>query len=116
MFAAETAKPAFCPPPDQELLLNVVFGTGGGRALHAEILRPKVPPNEPMPAVLLIHGGGWSGGTHLTYYAPWLVSQGYVTAIMRLSSLTLASIWRTVSFSKRSKLKPSTLNEATAAA
>lgn len=78
--AAETPKPKFRPPPGQELLSNVVFGTGGGRELHAEILMPKEPPKEPMPAVLLIHGGGWAGGSHLGYYAPWLVEKGYFTA------------------------------------
>ena len=78
-LAAETPKPKFRPPPGQELLSNVVFGTGGGRELHAEILRPQPPPKEPMPAVLFIHGGGWAGGTHLIY-APWLVERGYFTA------------------------------------
>ncbi len=78
--AAEAPKPKFRPPPGQELLSDVVFGTGGGRELHAEILRPKDPPKEPMPAVLLIHGGGWAGGSHIGYYAPWLVEKGYFTA------------------------------------
>ena len=83
-FIVQELKPrnqpaVFAAPPGQELLSNVVFGTGGGRDLHAEILRPKEPLKEPMPAVLIIHGGGWSGGNHLTY-APWLVQQGYFTA------------------------------------
>jgi acetyl esterase/lipase len=77
--AAENPRQKFRPPPGQELLSEVVFGTGGGRELHAEILRPKEPPKEPMPAVLLIHGGGWAGGTHYNY-APWLVEKGYFTA------------------------------------
>jgi acetyl esterase/lipase len=82
-FAAEPPKARdksnFRPPPGQELISDFVFGTGGGRELHAEILRPKEPPKEPMPAVLIIHGGGWAGGTHLVY-APWLVEKGYFTA------------------------------------
>jgi hypothetical protein len=47
-----------------ELLRDVEIGTGGGRALHVDIARPKEPPRAPMPAVLWIHGGGWSGGSH----------------------------------------------------
>ena len=78
--AADAARPKFRAPPGQELLSDVVIGTGGGRELHAEILMPKEPPQEPMPAVLLIHGGGWSGGSHLGYCAPWLVEKGYFTA------------------------------------
>lgn len=76
---AEKPQPKFRPPAGQELISDFVFGTGGGRELHAEILRPKDPPKEPMPAVLFIHGGGWAGGTHLIY-APWLVEKGYFTA------------------------------------
>ena len=78
--AAEPPRRMLRPPPGQEFLPDVVFGTGGGRELHAEILRPKETPKEPMPAVLLIHGGGWAGGSHLGYYAPWLVEKGYFTA------------------------------------
>ena len=79
-YAAEKQQPKFSPPADQDLLSNVVFGAVGGRELHAEILRPKEPPKELMPAVLLIHGGGWAGGSHIGYYAPWLVAHGYFTA------------------------------------
>jgi len=77
---AAKAIPEFRAPAGQERLTNVVYGTGGGRELHAEILRPITPPAEPMPAVLLIHGGGWAGGSHLGYFAPWLVEKGYFTA------------------------------------
>jgi len=47
-----------------ELLRDVEIGTGGGRALHADIARPKTPPAGLMPAVLWIHGGGWTSGSH----------------------------------------------------
>jgi len=78
--AAEKPQPKFSPPAGQDLISDVIFGVVGGRELHAEILRPKEPPNELMPAVLLIHGGGWAGGAHIGYYAPWLVAQGFFTA------------------------------------
>ena len=78
--AAEKTQPTFSPPAGQDLLSDVVYGAAGGRELHAEILRPKEPPKELMPAVLLIHGGGWAGGSHIGYYAPWLVAHGYFTA------------------------------------
>ena len=74
------AKPKFHAPAGQELLSDVVIGTGGGRELHAEILRPQKAPSAPMPAVILIHGGGWAWGKHTDYRAPWLVEKGYFTA------------------------------------
>jgi acetyl esterase/lipase len=78
--AAASAKPAYRPSADVEVLEDVVYGTVGGKELHVDIARPKRPPAEPMPAVLLIHGGGWSGGTHKGYAPVWLAQHGYFTA------------------------------------
>jgi acetyl esterase/lipase len=53
-----------------EMLKDIVIGTGGGRALHADIARPKTRGTQYagsaglMPAVLWIHGGGWTSGSH----------------------------------------------------
>ena len=68
------------PPPGVEVIHNVEIGQGGSRALHAEIARPLAAPSTPMPAVLWIHGGGWSGGTHKSSPAIWLATKGYFTA------------------------------------
>jgi len=59
---------------------NVVIGQGGGRDLHVDIAFPTAPPAQPMPAVLMIHGGGWSGGTHKGFLPAELVAQGYFVA------------------------------------
>ena len=67
-------------PPGVELIHDVEIGTGGGRVLHAEIARPINPPSGPMPAIIAIHGGGWSGGTHKFNQAMFLATQGYFTA------------------------------------
>jgi acetyl esterase/lipase len=53
-------------PEGVELIHDVVIGTGGGHDLHVEIARPKILPKEPMPVMLQIHGGGWTGGSHKT--------------------------------------------------
>jgi len=66
--------------PGVEILEEVEIGTGGGRTLHAKIARPKDPPVTPMPAVLWIHGGGWSGGSHKNNRAEWLATNGFFTA------------------------------------
>ena len=67
-------------PEGVEIIHDVEIGTGGGHALHAEIARPKEPPKSPMPAVLWIHGGGWSGGSHKGNRAMMLATHGYFTA------------------------------------
>ena len=57
------AQNAVTVPPDVELIRDVEFGQGGGRALKLHIIRPKNPPAEPMPVVVYIHGGGWTAGS-----------------------------------------------------
>ncbi|MFA5189726.1 MAG: alpha/beta hydrolase [Verrucomicrobiia bacterium] len=86
-FTAEPTQPAkpkgppkFQKPSGVELIHDVEIGKGGDRVLHAEIARPEKPPGKPMPAVLWIHGGGWSGGSHRGNGALWLATQGYFTA------------------------------------
>lgn len=49
-------------PPDVELIRDIVYGTGGGRPLKVDILRPKSLPENPMPVIVWVHGGGWRGG------------------------------------------------------
>lgn len=49
-------------PGDVELIRNVEYGTGGGRPLKLDIVRPKKQPNKLMPVVAFIHGGGWKSG------------------------------------------------------
>jgi acetyl esterase/lipase len=80
-----TAKPL--PPlhlPDNvEELKDVVIGMGGTRDLHADILRLKTPPVAPMPAIILIHGGGWKQGSYHRVNAtvPFAVKGYFVASI-----------------------------------
>jgi len=50
-------------PDDIELVRDIEFGKGGDRALRLHLVRPKTPPTELMPAIVYIHGGGWTGGS-----------------------------------------------------
>ena len=66
-------------PNDVELIRDVVFGTGGGRELRLNIIRPKNPPQKPMPVVVWIHGGAWRAGTKEGLRTVPLAQRGYFT-------------------------------------
>jgi acetyl esterase/lipase len=48
---------------DVTFIRDVEYGKGGGHPLLMDIVRPKDTPKDPMPAIVFIHGGGWSGGS-----------------------------------------------------
>ncbi|MEX2658755.1 MAG: alpha/beta hydrolase [Acidimicrobiales bacterium] len=58
---------------------GLVFGTGGERQLHCDVFRPE-GATEPLPGVLLVHGGSWRTGdrTQLRGYGILLGRAGYV--------------------------------------
>ncbi len=65
---------------------GVVFGTGGGRDLRCDIFTPPGSP-QPAPGVLLLHGGGWSGGDRGQL-------RGYGILLGRLGYVCMASEYR----------------------
>ncbi len=69
---------------------NLVFGTGGGRDLKLDLY---VPNGEgPHPAVMLVHGGGWIGGTKEAFRptAQALAQRGFVAATVEYRLATEA--------------------------
>jgi acetyl esterase/lipase len=75
-----------------EEIKNIVYAEYGNRRLHLDIFTPKNISFKAglfLPAVLFIHGGGWSSGTRemLQPMAKLLASKGYaaITAEYRLS-------------------------------
>ncbi len=49
-------------PESVALERDVPYGQAGGHPLLLDILRPKQASSQPRPAIVFIHGGGWSGG------------------------------------------------------
>lgn len=50
-------------PKNLSYMPDIEFGKGGNRVLTMDILRPKILPEAPLPAMLWIHGGGWREGS-----------------------------------------------------
>jgi acetyl esterase/lipase len=68
-------------PDTVEERLGIAYGNGGGRALHLDLYLPK-ERNEPAPAILFLHGGGWKHGQRdqMKYYCIQFAARGFVTA------------------------------------
>jgi acetyl esterase/lipase len=43
---------------------NIIFNKIGQRALVLDLYTPKEIASKPWPVVIMVHGGGWSGGSH----------------------------------------------------
>jgi len=74
-------------PPDVEAVRDVVYATatnddGSPHDLLMDTYFPKVSGEEPLPAIVYIHGGGWSQGSKEIGgpYSAMLASGGYFTA------------------------------------
>lgn len=61
---------------------DVVFYSIGNRDLHADCFYPEKTSNQKIPAVIMIHGGGWASGnkSHLVPLAQILAVHGFFTA------------------------------------
>lgn len=78
----------------RSLLLALAFGTVSASALevhdlvyaspdgHEVVLDLDLPDEikEPVPLVIMIHGGGWSSGSRTSFTAPELVEEGFAVA------------------------------------
>ncbi len=72
---------------------DVVFATGGGRELRCDIFEPPAEVRNGI-GVLLVHGGGWSGGdrSQLKGYGVLLGRKGY-TCVASEYRLTGEALW-----------------------
>lgn len=66
-------------PPTSSPPQTVTFATAGGQALALDIYQPDEPATQPRAAIVVVHGGSWSGGDKSDFpqWNSWLVGQGY---------------------------------------
>lgn len=85
--AADTTRPESPPkvqkhPPDSiEFTPDITYGKGGDEDLKLDLSRPK-KSDHPLPCIVVIHGGGWTGGDRTQHDdATWnIAAAGYVAA------------------------------------
>ncbi|MBA2115477.1 alpha/beta hydrolase [Bremerella alba] len=72
--------PAVAENPAVRLVPNQVFAEREDKTLKADLYLP--PGEGPFPAILMIHGGAWAGGSrsHMTTHAIYLANHGYAVA------------------------------------
>src|SRR5260370_39512536 len=56
MYETQAENALFCIVPD------ILYTTVDGIPLYLDIIQPDPLPEERMPVVIYIHGGGWMGG------------------------------------------------------
>jgi acetyl esterase/lipase len=57
------------PPPDTiHFQEGMVYGKGGDQDLKLDLARPKNAPAAKLPAIVMIHGGGWTAGDRRDFH------------------------------------------------
>lgn len=79
-FHLAGTRPYRPPKETVEILPKIEIGTGGDQTILATVFRPKAPSQQPRPAVIFIHGGGWRSGQAYNTFGAWLAERGYVVA------------------------------------
>lgn len=81
LFAQRAEQPPFQLPDGVELKPDLVYAKIGNRELHLDLYLPKSGAG-PFPAVVYIHGGGWSGGNKAAFrrQAAHLATKGFAGA------------------------------------
>ena len=72
-------KPEFKIPDDVELIKDIAYSPGGNVKQRLDVLRLKNVPKDPMPVLVWIHGGGFTGGSKTSGYTRLMrfVQRGY---------------------------------------
>lgn len=75
-------RPAASPEPEKYQVayqLDLEYAQPDGKPLLLDVWRPDPAPRRPMPAVIWVHGGGWSMGSRKDNPSRFLAEAGYFT-------------------------------------
>ena len=75
---ASSASGAGAPPKGVKIERDILYVPGGDPAQSLDLYLPEKAPDKPMPVIVWVHGGGWSGGSKAGCPAVGMVAAGYV--------------------------------------
>lgn len=79
VVSAQNAKKK--PPPEGvSVTRDLVYANHGGINLKLDLYLPEALPEEPIPAVVWVHGGGWLNGSKDNCKATFLAQEGFAVA------------------------------------
>jgi acetyl esterase/lipase len=81
VLAVVAAEPVLAAEPDVDYQTDIVYGQAAGEELKLDLASPK-GLDHPVPAIVVIHGGGWRAGKRqdMTALAKQAAERGYVAA------------------------------------
>jgi acetyl esterase/lipase len=81
----ERADANFVRPADVRVDDELVYARYGQRAMHLDLYRPAKPPRHPIPAVVVMRGGGWQHGDSkgFAFIAAALAQAGFAAACIQ---------------------------------
>jgi acetyl esterase/lipase len=81
----ERADAAFVRPANVRLDDDLVYAQYGQRAMHLDLYRPATPFRHPIPAVVVLRGGGWQRGDSkgFAFIAAALAQAGFAAACIQ---------------------------------
>jgi len=83
-------------PPGVRVIADIAYREGASKAWRLDLAMPKEPADEPRPAIVFVHGGGWRSGDKRArnFLGPALefASKGYVCVTVNYRLLGEASM------------------------
>ncbi|HEY8748165.1 MAG TPA: alpha/beta hydrolase [Tepidisphaeraceae bacterium] len=73
------------PPKGVKVESDLQYVPGGDKSQSLDLYLPEVASERPLPLIVYIHGGGWSGGSKAGCPAVGYVKQGYAAASVEYS-------------------------------
>ena len=64
-------------PAGVKRIANVEYSNPGSGAILLDLYLPAKTPDQPLPVVMWIHGGGWKSGSKESCPLTWLAAEGY---------------------------------------
>lgn len=77
-------------PPGSQVAASLTYSAPASGPLTLDLYRPARLPENPLPVVVWVHGGGWKSGSKRNCPLTWLAAEGYAVASLDVRLLPVA--------------------------